>query len=444
MISFKVGLMTMFIPYQLFASDLSAAYRLRENAHLLRGAAIGVVSSHGEQVSRYGDGQVPSAQFEIGSVSKAFTGIMAAQLEIEKKISLDLPISHYIPEFRDTFIGTVTIGELATHRARLINSYLDANGNRSEKESPEELISFLKNYRPDPALFPAGHRSYSNLGFATLGLVIRRVEKTDSFTKIIRRRIFSPLGMNHTGFIINEAKPKKLVKGFDALLQPSAYYSMSDLDCASGGIVSDLPDMMNFLRANVFPEKSPLAEAIQLSHKLGLGWDSEPGVLPISKNGAMPAGFASFLILDPTPGKETGSIVLTNVLNTSVAKGLGTIAVGGNDTALPQQALNAVAASAVANFKGTYKTEDSRSAIRIFEVGSGFIGAEESSGGKSRKVRLYPFNASLLLVDTGLQIADAIQFMQSGDSVNGVVYLEYKGNDSDGKPVYDKTYFKKY
>jgi CubicO group peptidase (beta-lactamase class C family) len=422
-------------------SALFKSYTSRENMNLLRGAALGSITGGKSESARFGDGKFPNALFEIGSISKSFTGIVLAQLTIEGKVDLESPVSKFIPELANTFAGTVTARELATHQARLINSYLDSDGRISEKETEEELIQFMKAYQPDPIQFPAAKRQYSNLGFALLGLLIKRVERANSFTEVVEHKILTPLEMKKTRFLVSDTKPFGLLQGYDVLLRPSSYYKISDLACASGGIVSNLEDMMKFLEANAHPSHSKLREAIELSHSLGLGWDSEPGKLPISKNGAMPSGFSSFMVFDPTPGKELGAIVLTNSLNSTVAMGLGTEIVKGADENLPAQALLPVAPDITSKVVGNYLADGTNARIRIFKSGKDTLGAELFSNSGVSGVRLHFFNNQMLFVDTGIQITDAIQIVNQGDKVTEIHYLALTGYDLAGKPNYQKTTF---
>ena len=46
-----------------------------------------------------------------------------SELAVEKKLDLESPISHYIPELQGTFIGTVTAHLLAIHKAQLPDGF---------------------------------------------------------------------------------------------------------------------------------------------------------------------------------------------------------------------------------------------------------------------------------------------------------------------------------
>jgi CubicO group peptidase (beta-lactamase class C family) len=419
------------------ADAIKAAYQARANASLIRGCAISISTLSDTQKMVFGDFKSENDLTEIGSISKSFTGIATATLIVEGKLDLELPISKYIPEFAGSYIGTVTVHQLATHAARLVDSYTDASGHVSESYSESQLISFLKAYVPDSRQFPAGGRSYSNVGFATVGLVLSRIEKM-SLPEVVHQRVLRPLGLANTGFITSKVKPSGILTGYDVLLRPGNYTAESGLAAASGGIFSNLHDMTIYLNANLRPPKSSLGKAIQLSQKLGLGWDSNPGGLPIWKNGGMPAGYSSYLAFDSTPGKESGTLVLANVLNTSVTMGLGSIALTGKDSFLPETATNEIEGALIAKLIGTYINSDSTVKVQIQAMSNHFLAATLTAGTNAAYVRLYAFNPNLLLVDTGASVADGIKinFNQQG-KLESLTYLSYQGTDMAGKPTYN-------
>jgi CubicO group peptidase (beta-lactamase class C family) len=253
--------------------SLGEDYQARANALLIRGAVVGTISSSGVQTkSTFGDANSDRSLFEIGSISKSFTGIAAALLSVEKKLNLEAPISDYIPELKGYDIGKVTAHELANHEAGLVDNYSDASGKTFENFTEDQLIAFLKTTKP---IGPAGTPQYSDLGFSTLGLVLSRIEKKD-FPEIIRDKIFKPLSMKDTGYFTGGNYPQGLLQGYDASLKPGVFgqFPLCQYEDASGGIYSDLHDMMIFLNANMHPGSNKLGKAIKLSHQLVLGWDN--------------------------------------------------------------------------------------------------------------------------------------------------------------------------
>ena len=185
---------------------INAKIQKQASALLTRGVAVRTVN--GDETTRifYKDAKLKSARFEIGSISKCFTGISVVFLSQQGKLDLEAPISNYVPELSGTFVGTVSSRQLGTHMARIVGAFIDSTGSVNENYPEAELISFLKGYYPDPKQFLPGQWRYSNLGFATLGLVMSRIEKL-SYTKIIQKSVFAPLLMTHSGFITTPNPP---------------------------------------------------------------------------------------------------------------------------------------------------------------------------------------------------------------------------------------------
>jgi CubicO group peptidase (beta-lactamase class C family) len=313
------------------SESVKEAYKQRADALLLRGTAIGIISGASlPQKLFFGDAKSQTDLFEIGSVSKSFTGIAAALLSDKE---LDEPISKYIKKLRKfQSVGNITARQLATHTSGLVDALSDSSGNVLQDYDENQLITFLEGTK----LSSPGQKSYSDVGFATLGLLLSKINKK-KFPDVIRDEVLKPLGMSNTSFMTSGEKPNRLLQGYDVRLEPAGFHRLSSLASASGGLYSDLHDMCLFLNANIHPDGSELGNAIKRSHDLGFGWDSVPRATPIWKNGGMPDGFSSYLVFDPTPGKEYGAIVLANTLNISVAMGLGSIAIGLNDMSLLPQ-----------------------------------------------------------------------------------------------------------
>lgn len=136
-------------------------------------------------------------QFGIASVGKLFTGIAVAQLVSEGKLSYDEPIIRYLPDYPNrTVAGKITLRQLLTHSSGL--------GDIFAKQLPNHQLRHLKDYYPffanDPLLFEPGKgQAYSNTGFLLASIVVEEVSG-EEFSEYLRRHIFTPAGMMHTGW----------------------------------------------------------------------------------------------------------------------------------------------------------------------------------------------------------------------------------------------------
>ena len=117
--------------------------------------------------------------FEIGSVSKTFTGLMVLQLVEEGKLDIDRPVTDYIPSFKlgppvRDFPRTdrsITVRDMMTHHSGIPGDLL--NGAFATSFDPGYSRKLLDWLAEDSATYPPGYRwSYSNTAVALLKDVI--------------------------------------------------------------------------------------------------------------------------------------------------------------------------------------------------------------------------------------------------------------------------------
>src|SRR5678815_5534636 len=149
----------------------------------------------------------PQTVYRTGSVTKAFTALMLMQLRDAGKLQLDDPIEKFLPEFkiksRFPDARPATFRQVAAHysgqprEAPMLYEVQVAD----EQPSVEEQLKSLKN---SEMLLPAMTMySYSNLGYAIMGLALSRVAK-QPYDQYVATQILEPLGMNHSGFALTE------------------------------------------------------------------------------------------------------------------------------------------------------------------------------------------------------------------------------------------------
>lgn len=161
----------------------------------VRGVSIAIVVD-GELVLTRGygvadvGGDVPVTEhtlFEAASLGKPVVAFGAMLLARERKLALDAPLAEsydaeWFSSTRDR--ETVTPRHLLTHRSGLGNNLRFAARRTS---------------------FDAGSRfSYSGVGYVLLSRAMAGIEET-SFDRLMRERVFAPLGMRSTGFTVPEA-----------------------------------------------------------------------------------------------------------------------------------------------------------------------------------------------------------------------------------------------
>ena len=253
--------------------------------------------------------------YEIGSITKVFTGILLAEKVNDGTVRLDDSIQKYMPEniqapqYKNT---PITLVDLATHRSGLPRDFYS--------DDPAALYQWLNSFKPSHA--PGEQYVYSNLGYMLLGDILSRVSKTD-FGSLEFTSVSQPLGLMDTRLVLTDDENEKLAQGFTGDGAVARYFPDSGTMSAAGYLHSTLQDMTRFLLANMEPDSTPLASSIKLAQKMqaegrnpgsgvGLGWDIENPGTPqerISKGGGTP-GFTSFISF--AADGSSGFVLLTN------------------------------------------------------------------------------------------------------------------------------------
>ncbi|MFM2417469.1 MAG: hypothetical protein RL385_2192, partial [Pseudomonadota bacterium] len=137
--------------------------------------------------------------FEVGSISKAMTGILLADAERRGELRLDAPLGDYLPA--DAHVPEldgvqITLRDLATHTAGL--PALPARLESPDPADPYATLSeaVLLASLDDMVLTapPGEHWAYSNYGFMLLSKVLAQATGRDVST-LLEERLFRPLGM---------------------------------------------------------------------------------------------------------------------------------------------------------------------------------------------------------------------------------------------------------
>jgi CubicO group peptidase (beta-lactamase class C family) len=163
------------------------------------------------------DKKIPAttkSMFRIASMSKSFTAMAILKLRDEGKLKLDDPVYLYIPEMKAQKLTTdapeITIRHLLTHSA----GFPEDNpwGDRQLADTDADLIELIKkgiSFSNDPGLV----YEYSNLGFAMLGHIIKKVTGIP-YSEYIAKNIWKPTGMAHAEWEYTKVPAHELAHGY--------------------------------------------------------------------------------------------------------------------------------------------------------------------------------------------------------------------------------------
>jgi len=155
--------------------------------------------------------------YRIGSITKTFTATILMQLVEEGKVKLDDAVENFLPEIRSVVgydtVNKITFRQLASHTSGLNREPQISGASLGAVNDWEEkllkCIPYASTYAP-----PGQHYLYSNIGYAMLGLALSRVCGIP-YIQMVEQRIFIPLHMNDTFFVLPGDKLDRLALGID-------------------------------------------------------------------------------------------------------------------------------------------------------------------------------------------------------------------------------------
>jgi CubicO group peptidase (beta-lactamase class C family) len=170
------------------------------------------------------------AIFRIASMSKPITSVAIMMLFEENRLFLSDPVSKFIPAFKGSTVledgkpvparRAITIRDLLTHRSGITYGFLNgaAIGNGYRKNGVTDgltsttltLEEGINRLAAEPLVSQPGAAFNYSLSTDVLGRVVE-VASGEPFNVFLRDRIFKPLKMNDTDFIVPEAKWSRLV-----------------------------------------------------------------------------------------------------------------------------------------------------------------------------------------------------------------------------------------
>jgi CubicO group peptidase (beta-lactamase class C family) len=296
------------------------------------GMSIGIIRDGKTYFYNYGETQkgnktlpTQNTLFEIGSISKTFTGSLLALAVLEKKISLDDEINKYLPKDipKMVFNGKpIRIKHLSNHTSglpRMPEDFFQLKGfdeqNPYKNYTDKELFEYLKKLKLTRE--PEKQLEYSNLGVGLLGVILERVYKK-SYEELIKEKIALPLEMKDTHLKTSENQFTRFAKGYNEANEINSNWDFQAL-AAAGAIRSTVSDMLLYTQAQISTNKQNLQNAFNLAQtttysakeEIGLGWfKMKKDANTIFWHNGGTGGYRSFMAFDKN--KKVGVVILTN------------------------------------------------------------------------------------------------------------------------------------
>ncbi len=210
--------------------------------------------------------------FGVGSVTKSITAAIVAELHVEGVLSLDDPLSKWLPTYPNVD-STATIRQCLNHTTGIFDYRADPElfeivlGDSEKIWTPEEILA---RFVHAPNFAPGEDWSYSNTNYTLAGMVVKAATGKEYY-ELYKEKLFDPLGMTTTIAAPFQQRTNPLADlWFDALipgipLNISNLYStdgMFSIGNSAGGVVSVPKDMAIWMKALV-TGKAISAEAFE-------------------------------------------------------------------------------------------------------------------------------------------------------------------------------------
>lgn len=214
-----------------------------------------IIRHFGELSIGKGDQPNDSTLYELASVTKTFTGYVAAKAVLDKKIDLNDDIRKYLnePYLNLEYKGEpIKIKDLLTHTSGFPNFPL-------KSENKEAFFEGLKLIKIETK--PGEVYSYSNTA-PELTAYILEIVYQKSFEELVSDFVLKPNEMNQTKFTLNDSDKAKLVKGYNDKNELMPNFSRT-LWGGTSGLHSTTTDLIKYMKLQL-NESNPV---VKESHK---------------------------------------------------------------------------------------------------------------------------------------------------------------------------------
>ncbi|MDB5091432.1 MAG: hypothetical protein JWR09_5426 [Mucilaginibacter sp.] len=252
----------------------------------------------------------PQTIFQIASITKTFTSAVVLKLVQQHQLSLTDKLSKWYPKFPNA--EKITIGHLLSHTSGIFDYTHEDTVTKVNTE--QNMMAFLAKKPLD--FQPGSDWRYSNSGYSILGFIIGKVSGIP-YEQAVRKYIFKPLHMDHSGFDFEHLQNKEKATGYSMIndtIKTIAAYSDSSVVFAAGAIYSTAEDIYKWhrgLQSYQIVYKELLDKAYTpLKRNYGYGWiiDAVDNKKMVYHSGNI-AGFSSVLVRIP---QDDICIVLLN------------------------------------------------------------------------------------------------------------------------------------
>jgi CubicO group peptidase (beta-lactamase class C family) len=241
------------------------------------GAALGIYHDGREYAAGFGRTSLenplrvtPDTLFQVGSISKTFTGTILMRLVEQGRLDLDTPVRKILPKFKMTdpeVEKKLTTRHLLTHTGGWIGDYFDTFG-----DGDDALQKMVKKIRKLPQVTPLGGPwSYNNAGFNLAGRIIE-VLTDKPYESAAQELILDPLGLKMTFFFPSDLMiTHRFAVGHQKIgrrVKVARPWAIGRAGNCVGGVVSTVRDLLTYARFQMGKGKNEKGEPVMKRESL--------------------------------------------------------------------------------------------------------------------------------------------------------------------------------
>ncbi|WP_368543981.1 CMY2/MIR/ACT/EC family class C beta-lactamase [Enterobacter soli] len=213
--------------------------------------------------------------FELGSISKTFTGVLGGDAIARGEISLNDPATKYWPELTGKQWQGIRLLDLATYTAGGLPLQVP-----DAVTDSASLLNFYQTWQPQWK--PGTTRLYANASIGLFGMLAVKPSGL-SFEQAMTQRVFKPLQLSHTWINVPKSEEQHYAWGYRD--GKAVHVSPGMLDAEAYGVKTNIGDMAGWVMANMQPDSvkdASLKKGIALAQSRywhvgsmyqGLGWE---------------------------------------------------------------------------------------------------------------------------------------------------------------------------
>jgi beta-lactamase class C len=228
---------------------VDAAIRPVMTEHDVPGMAVAITVPEGRYIFNYGVASKAGARqvtddtlFEIGSISKTFTGTLAGYAQARGTLSLSDTASHFLPALAGTSFDRISLLDLATYTAGGLPLQFP-----DDVTDHDRMIAYFRGWQP--AWAAGTQRLYSNPSIGLFGHLVAR-GMDEPFDDLMEKQLFAMLGLSHTFIRIPQDRMADYAWGYTKDNQPIRV-TPGVFASQAYGVKTTAADLIRFVEANI-------------------------------------------------------------------------------------------------------------------------------------------------------------------------------------------------